>query len=89
MQAMSLQVTYRNSAPFAAYIGLGRRLGERSARTEQVGPDLLVDFGADGRPLGIELVDPLSTTAEEIFAVFDSLGLSRPSRSALSPLLAA
>jgi hypothetical protein len=86
---MSLQVTYRDGAPFAAYIGLGRRLGEQSVRTELMGPDLVVDFGADGRPLGIEVIDPPSTTAEDIFAVFDRLGLGRPSRSALSPLLAA
>jgi len=89
MHQVSLQVTYRDGKPFAAYIGLGRKLGERSVRSEEIRPELVVDFAADGRPLGIEVVDPLLTTADEIFAVFDALGLSRPSPNALSPLVAA
>jgi hypothetical protein len=39
--------------------------------------------------LGIEVIDPVSATAEEIYGVFDALGLRRPSPGALSPLTAA
>lgn len=45
-----------------------------------------MDYGADGRPLGIEVVDPVSTTSDELYGVFDTLGLPRPSPAALSPL---
>ena len=82
-------MTYRNGKPVAAYIGLGRALGERCVRSEEVGPEIVVDFGADGRPLGIEVIDPISTTSDEIYGVFDTLGLRRPNPGALSPLTAA
>lgn len=86
---LSLQMTYRNGKAVAAYIGLGRVMGERCVRSEEVGPEIVVDFGADGRPLGIEVIDPISATAEEVYGVFDRLGLRRPSPGALSPLTAA
>ena len=86
---LSLQMTYRNGKPVAAYIGLGRALGERCVRSEEVGPEIVVDYGAGGRPLGIEVVDPVSTTSDELYGVFDTLGLRRPSPGALSPLTAA
>lgn len=86
---LSLQMTYRNGQPVAAYIGLGRALGERCVRSEEVGPEIVVDFGADGRPLGIEVIDPLRTTTDELYGVFDALGLSRPGPGALAPLTAA
>lgn len=86
---VSLQMTYREGKPFAAYIGLGRKLEDRSVRSEEIGPDIVVGFGEDGRPLGIEVIDPISTSAEDIYGVLDALGLSRPSPDALSPLTAA
>ena len=43
MKTISLQVTYRKGRPFAAYIYLDRRPGEKSARTQEVTSDLLVD----------------------------------------------
>jgi hypothetical protein len=89
MSHVSIQMTYRDGKPFAAYIGLGRAIGERSVRSEEVRPELVVDFDEDGRPLGIEVIDPVSATAEEIYGVFDALGLRRPSPGALSPLTAA
>lgn len=86
---LSLQMTYRNGKPVAAYIGLGRALGERCVRSEEVCPEIVVDFGADGRPLGIEVIDPISTTSDDLYGVFDTLGLRRPSPGSLSPLTAA
>lgn len=86
MPGISLQMTYRNGRPVAAYIGLGRALHETSVRSEEVSPELVVDFGADGQPLGIEVIDPVTTTPAELYGVFDSLGVPRPSPRALSPL---
>lgn len=89
MSTISLQVTYRKGHPFAAYIYLDRPPGERTERTEEVTSDLLVDYSEDGRALGIEVVTPEAVAIEEIFAVFDELGLGRPRESELEPLRAA
>lgn len=48
-----LEVTYRQGKPFAAYLYLDRRPGDRSARCERHGT-WVVDYAADGRAIGIE-----------------------------------
>jgi len=89
MSTFSLQVTYRKGKPFAAYIYLAHAPGTKSARTEQIGPELLIDYAADGSPLGIEIVSPGYVSEDEIVAIFDRLGLERPSAAELAPLRAA
>jgi uncharacterized protein YuzE len=89
MKGISLQITYRKGRPFAAYIYLDRRPGEKSVRSEELGPEIVVDFAADGRPLGVEIVSPDVTPVEDILKVFDRLGLGRPEASELGPLVAA
>lgn len=89
MSTFSLQVTYRKGKPFAAYIYLAHAPGTKSARTEQIGPELLIDYAADGSPLGIEVVSPGYVSEDEIITIFDRLGLDRPSAAELAPLRAA
>ncbi len=89
MSAFSLQITYRNGKPFAAYIYLAHRPATKSVRTEQVGPELLIDYAADGSSLGIEVVSPGFVTEEEINVAFERLGLEPPSSDELAPLRAA
>jgi hypothetical protein len=89
MSAYSLQVTYRKGTPFAAYIYLAHAPGTKSARSEQVGPELVIDYAADGSPLGIEVVSPGFVTSDEINEVFERLGLEPPPASDLAPLRAA
>jgi len=48
-----LEITYRQGKPFAAYLYLERRPGDKSARTERHG-SWLVDFTYDDRAIGIE-----------------------------------
>ncbi len=86
---ISLQVTYRNGQPFAAYIYLERRPGEKSSRSQEMAPEIVVDFSADDRPIGVEIINPGVTTVEEILGVFDQLGLGRPDPAELEPLVAA
>jgi hypothetical protein len=50
-----LEITYRQGKPFAAYLYLDRRPGDKSARTERHST-WLVDFAADGRAIGIEFI---------------------------------
>ena len=59
MKDRYLEVTFRNGQPLAAYLYLPRVRTEKSVRTENAGPGLLVDYDVDGRPLGIEITDPL------------------------------
>lgn len=89
MSTLSLQITYRKGKPFAAYIYLTAGPRPRSVRTEQVGSDLLIDYDADGSPLGIEIVSPQVVPEAEILATFDRLGIERPSAAELAPLRAA
>jgi uncharacterized protein YuzE len=89
MPPITLQVTYRRGRPFAAYIYLTARSGVRSDRTAELTPDLLVDYAADGTPLGIEIVTPEAVSLEQIYRVFDDLGLGRPEPAELAPLRAA
>ena len=77
MKTVSLQITYRKGKPFAAYIYLSRQHGQKSARTEAVTEDLLIDYAQDGTPLGIEIVSPGIVDIDEIQSVFDRLGLGR------------
>jgi len=88
-RGLSLQVTYKGGKPLAAYLSLGYNGKRAVARTEEVSPDLLVDFAADGLPLGLEILSPGTVTVERVWAVFDHLGLERPPASELSPLPAA
>ena len=89
MKTVSLQITYRKGKPFAAYIYLASCPGQKSARTEAVTEDLLIDYAKDGTPLGIEVVSPGYVSIEEIQGVFDRLGLGRPAPAELAPLKAA
>ena len=74
---------------FAAYIHLGGKPGQKSVRSEEVAPELIADYGADGSVLGVEVVSPGATTTDEILEVFDRLGLVRPTEDDLGPLVAA
>ena len=89
MKTFSLQITYRKGKPFAAYIYLSHRCGQKSVRTEAITEDLLIDYAQDGTPLGIEIVSPRTVSIEEIQSVFDRLGLGRPEPIELEPLNAA
>jgi len=53
MRRPYLGITYREGKPFAAYLYLHRRPGETAARTMRR-DDFIVDYGSDGRPIGIE-----------------------------------
>jgi len=85
MSAVSLQITYRKGKPFAAYIYLAHQPGTKSTRTEQIGPELVIDYAADGLPLGIEVISPGFVTEEEIIAAFERLGLEPPPTDELAP----
>lgn len=75
MTERSLQVTYRNGQAFAAYLHLSHSTGEKSAKTMPA-PDglLVVDYGATGRPVGIEITAPQAVSLERLNQLLADLG---------------
>jgi hypothetical protein len=90
MTERSLQVTYRQGRPFAAYLHLSHATGEKSARTA-ASPDglLIVDYGVTGRPIGIEITAPQAVALERLNLLLADLGESPLAEHEYEPVRAA
>ena len=77
-------------ALFAAYLHLSHHTGEKSARTvaSADGP-LIVDYGADGRAIGVEITAPLAISLERLNELLVELGETPLSERDYLPLRAA
>lgn len=76
MTERSLQVTYRKGRPFAAYRHLSHPTGEKRAKTVP-SPDgllIIVDYGASGRPVGIEITAPHAVPLDRLNQLLAGLG---------------
>jgi len=89
MKETYLEITFRHGQPLAGYLYLPREGDEKSARTEQAAPGLLIDFAADDRPIGLEITAPGRVSADAINRVLADLGLSPLPDADLAPLRAA
>ena len=89
MNKRYLQVTYRNGRPLAAYLYLPRQLGDKSSRSVKCEAGLIVDYAADGRPIGIEISAPRATTLESLNRALATANLEPITAQELQPLLAA
>ena len=89
MKERYLEVTFRKGQPLAAYLYLPRAPGAKSVRTESVGSGLLVDYGANGEPIGVEITAPAKITVVQLNAVLAQFGLPSMSPQELDPLHAA
>jgi hypothetical protein len=89
MRHAYLEVTFRRGRPLAAYYYLPRRDGDRSARTEHAGSGLVVDFAADGRPIGVEITAPSRLDLGELNRLLSTLGQDPVEPEDLAPLVAA
>ena len=90
MTERSLQITYRKGRLLAAYLYLAHPTGERSAKTE-ASPDglVVVDYAADGRPIGIEITAPQAVTLERLNGLLRELGQLPLPETEFPPLTAA
>ncbi len=90
MTERSLQVTYRKGRAFAAYLHLSHPTGEKGARTV-ASPDglLIVDYGATGRPLGVEITAPQAVPLERLNLLLAELGELPVAEQDYSPIRAA
>lgn len=89
MKRSYLEVTFRKGKPLAAYLYLPRRPGDRSVRVETAGPDINIDFAADGRPIGIEILSPQVGTLAEVNALLQRLQVPPLDAADLAPLAVA
>jgi len=89
MQERYLEVTFRKGKPLAAYVYLPRATGVKSARTAAAAPGILVDFAANGVPIGLEITAPTRVTVEQINAVLQTYSLAPMAPEDLAPLQAA
>jgi hypothetical protein len=84
-----LEVTFRHGRPFAAYLYLPRRKGEKSYRTRRREPGLVIDFTRAGRPIGVEITAPGHVSLAQLNRVLRDLGATPLKRTEFAPLLAA
>ena len=84
-----MEITFRNGRPLAAYLYLPGRAGAKSASTVQIGNGLLVDYEAEGNPIGLENTAPTNVTTDQINDVLKDLNVPLLEPEALAPLQAA
>jgi uncharacterized protein YuzE len=89
MKDRYLEVTYRKGKPLAAYLYLPRREGDTSARTERGDSGLLIDYAADGRPIGIEITVPSVLSLEVLNRTLAALSQEPATREEMAPVIAA
>ena len=89
MREPYLEVTFRRGSAIAAYYYLPRRPGQKSYRTRQAEPGMVIDFSRSGQPIGIEITAPSKVTLTAINRVLRQLGFAPLRRVDLAPLLAA
>jgi hypothetical protein len=83
-----LQLSYRKGKLLAGYFYLDEPRS-KSAKSRLAESGLVIDFAADGHPIGIEITSPSSFSLEALNRVMASLNLSPASPSDLAPLVAA
>lgn len=90
MTERSFQVTYRKGRPFSAYLHLSHETGEKSARTVSSADGLLVvDYAANGQPVGVEITAPLAVSLERLNILLVGLGESPLAEHEYGPVRAA
>ena len=76
LSARSLDVSYRRDGhPDVAYLSFEHKLGARVHRSEHPHPWMLIDFGRDATPLGIEFLDPSAVDERVVSAILRLLGV--------------
>lgn len=58
MDKAYLHVTSRKGRPFAAYYYLHVGSGEKVSKTVKASPGILIDYGTEGDPIGLEITSP-------------------------------
>ena len=83
-----LEMTYRHGKPLAGYLYLPRKEGDRVLRSQKAAPGLVVDYGADDRPIGVEITSPSAVSLKTINNLLTTLHVQTLGAEELAPLLA-
>ena len=70
---VDLEISYRDGRPRLGYLYLSDS-SEKSASSRRFSAELVIDINKDGQLIGIELLDPESTTVEAINEVLKQYG---------------
>ena len=81
-----LTVTFRHGKSVAGYLHFPCDKHELAAKTKEMRPGLVVDFAADGQPIGLENISPATVTLEEVNEVLLSLNKEEMAEEELAPL---
>lgn len=88
MRKPILQVTYQDGQPEIAYLSLPRQPDEKSVDSERVEPEIVLDFNADRKLIGIEILDPNEVSVEVINETLQKYELPALSEKELAPIVA-
>ncbi|HUS91576.1 MAG TPA: DUF2283 domain-containing protein [Phycisphaerae bacterium] len=83
-----LEMTYHHGRAIAGYLYLPRQEGDKVARSREVSPSLVVDYAADGRAIGIEIISPSLVSVDDLNRLLAELHHETLSDKELAPLLA-
>ena len=83
---LDLQVTYRHGKPSIAYLNFSGAPDRRAARTDEVQKGVLVDYLADGSPMGIEFIHPSAISLEEAVNIVQQVTGEAVPAEELAPL---
>jgi hypothetical protein len=82
----TLRISFHKGRMLAAYLYLARPARARAARSRKMAASLVVDFLANGAPLGIEILHPYKVTLSDINAILSELGQEPIGEDAFRPL---
>jgi uncharacterized protein YuzE len=86
MRSPYLEVTFRHGRALAAYLYLPRTSGDKSHRVEAMDAGLLVDYTADGKPIGIEITSPVRVSTADLNRVLTALHVPVLADKDIAPL---
>ena len=81
-------MTYRRGKALAGYLYLPRKNRDSVHHSKETAQSLVVDYAEDGRPIGIEIVDPAGASFERINELLAELHQRALAKEELAPLLA-
>lgn len=87
--APTLVITYRRGKPWVAYYHLPHEGARRSHDSRLVEPGLVVDYGPDGLPIGIEITAPAQVERQQLNGLLEELGQEPITPQEFEPLHAA
>jgi hypothetical protein len=82
----SLQLTFIEGRPIAAYLSLPIDERVDVARTTELSRDLIVDFNHDGAPIGVEIISFGGDVPARLNQLLRELGIPPLSPEELRPL---